>query len=85
LLLTFGLTISGTALADEGLETDAVKPAARYATETHLDFRELDVVAAVQRPDGAVVQVRRSADFAPMIHLRTNFNEELSESVELVK
>ena len=72
-------------LAQESSEPAEPIPTVRYAAETQVDFEGLDVTARVQGPDGTMVQVRRQADFAPMIRLRADFNDELSDSVDLMK
>ncbi len=72
-------------LAQGAPEPTDSAPTITYAAETHVDFGELDVAAEIQRPDGKIVQVRRQAEFAPMIRLRVNFNEELAASVDMMK
>ena len=74
----------GAALADEGADTTAEAPTVQYASETQIDFEGLDVTAEIQAPDGRVVFERRAAEFAPMIRLRTDFNEEVAVSVDLI-
>ena len=70
--------------ADEGADTTAEAPTVQYASETQIDFEGLDVTAEIQAPDGRVVFERRAAEFAPMIRLRTDFNEEVAVSVDLI-
>ena len=84
-LAALTLFLPATGLAQDTPEPDSSAPTITYAAETHVDFGELDVTAEIQRPDGKIVQVRRQAEFAPMIRLRVNFNEELAASVDMVK
>ena len=75
---------SGAAFADEEADTTAETPTVQYASETRIDFENLDVTAEIQAPDGRVFFERRRAEFAPMIRLRTDFNDEVAVSVELM-
>ena len=74
----------GTVLADEGADATVETPMVQYASETRIDFENLDVTAEIQAPDGRVVFERRRAEFAPMIRLRTDFNQEVAVSVDLM-
>jgi hypothetical protein len=84
-LVFLALCLPSAGLAQDASAPDVPERTITYAAETHVDFHELDVTADIQRPDGTIVQVRRQADFAPMIRLRVHFNEELAASVDMIK
>jgi len=81
-LATLVLAIPLTAVAQE---EDEEGRKVVYAAETEIDFEGLDVNGELVKPHGSVVQERRRAEFAPMIRLRMDFNEELSESVDMIE
>ena len=57
----------------------------KYKEETSIDFDEVDVTGELVKPQGALVSERRRASFNPLIQLRTDFNEEMRQSVDEVK
>ena len=81
-ITTLALSIPLSALAQESIEEE---PTIVYAEETVLDFERMEVTGQLVRPEGSLVKARRRAEFAPMIALRVDFNEALSESVDLIK
>ena len=86
-VLLSGLALPALALAapDGQLPDEEPAPEVRYAAETELDFQELSVEAQLARPAGSFVQGHRRAEFAPMIQLRTSFDVEMVESVDIVR
>jgi len=64
---------------------DDVKPRVVYKKETTIDFEGLDVEGELVKPQGALLQERKSASFNPLIRLRTDFNPEMSASVNNIK
>lgn len=87
---TIAVSAPSVALADDAPHVEPAAPNAEapevmYAKKTELSFEGLDVEGELVRPNGAVVQARKRAEFAPMIRLRTDFNEELAESVDEIK
>ncbi len=56
-----------------------------YKQKTEIDFEELDVEGQLVKPQGALLLDRKRASFNPLIRLRTDFNYEMSVSVEQVK
>jgi hypothetical protein len=56
-----------------------------YKSKTEIDFEELEIEGVLQRPQSALVLERKKASFNPLIKLRTNFNEEIEESVDEIR
>ena len=56
-----------------------------YKTKTEIDFEALDVAGELVKPQGAFLLDRKRASFNPLIKLRTDFDEEMSQSVDEVK
>jgi hypothetical protein len=82
---TLILPLSAAAWADEAPPTDAHGRTVVFAAETVVDFEGLDVTGELVKPVGTMVKERRRAEFAPMIRLRADFNDELADSVDMVK
>ena len=72
------------ALADEA-ELDTDERTVVYAERTELEFEGIDVSGELVKPIGVSVSVRRVGEFNPMIHLRTDFNVEIEESLDFMK
>lgn len=75
-------TFSSTALAqdDDGDDRKVI-----YKQKTEIDFEGLDVTGELVKPQGALLLDRKRANFNPLIRLRTDFNVEMSESVDEIK
>lgn len=56
-----------------------------YEKETQIDFEDLEIEGALVKPQGALLIDRKRATFNPLIKLRTDFNPEISTSVNEVK
>lgn len=77
------LSVSTTAWA----QSDPL-PEERYAAETVVDegaFRDLRVEGALVGPGGVVSMERRVATFPPMVRLRTDFAQEMVESLDEIR
>ena len=57
----------------------------KYNTRTEIDFEGVDVTGQLVKPQGALLLDRKRASFNPLIKLRTDFNPEISTSVNEVK
>lgn len=57
----------------------------RYERETQIDFEDLEIEGQLVKPQGALLLDRKRASFNPLIKLRTDFNPEISTSVNEVK
>jgi len=64
---------------------DEPKPQIVYKQETEIDFEGLEIEGELLRPHGAIIQERKGAAFNPLIQLRTDFNQEMSQSVSTIK
>ena len=72
---------SGTALAQDEEEDRKVI----YKSKTEIDFEGLEVAGELVKPQGALLLDRKRASFNPLIKLRTDFNEEMAQSIDQVK
>lgn len=57
----------------------------QYKSRTEIDFEGVEVAGELVKPQGALLLDRKRASFNPLIKLRTDFNQEMSESVNEVK
>ena len=76
LLLILNLSITQAQETDKNV---------RYSKRTEIDFEGLDITGEMIKPTGALVQSRQSAKFNPRIQIRTDFNPEMSQSVNNIK
>ena len=82
-LLLLALTLpTGAAMAqdEEGADRKIV-----YKTKTEIDFEALDVAGELVKPQGALLLDRKKGSFNPLIKLRSDFNDEMDQSVNYVK
>ena len=56
-----------------------------YKQKTEIDFEGLHVEGQLVKPQGALLLDRKRAAFNPLIRLRTDFNSEMSLSVQEIK
>ncbi len=56
-----------------------------YKQKTEIDFEGIEMSGELVKPQGALLLDRKRASFNPLIRLRTDFNEEMAESVDEVK
>jgi hypothetical protein len=56
-----------------------------YKKKTEIDFEGLDVSGELVKPSGMLLLDRKRANFNPLIKLRSDFNEEMSASVDEIK
>ena len=57
----------------------------RYKEKTEIDVEGVDVTGLLVKPQGALLLDRKRASFNPLIKLRTDFNQEMSDSVAEIK
>jgi len=82
LLFVAGLSFSGAAFAQEGGEVDPDSGRQiKYKERTEIDFEGVDVTGELVKPQGQLLLDRRKAEFNPLIKLRTDFNDEMKDSV----
>ena len=75
------LLLSGVAYADEGKD----EPRVIYKEKTEIDFEGVEVQGELVKPQGSLLLERKHAKFNPMIKLRTDFDDEMEQSVNEVK
>ena len=59
--------------------------ATQYEKRTEIDFEALDITGEMIKPQGSVIIERKKAEFNPLIRLRTDFNQEMSDSVREIQ
>jgi hypothetical protein len=69
-----------TAQADEPEEPKIV-----YKKQTEIDFEALELEGQLLKPQGALLLERKKATFNPLITLRTDFNEEMKDSIKVIE
>jgi hypothetical protein len=57
----------------------------RYQKETEIDFDGLEIEGELIKPTGALIVERSGVKFNPLIELRTDWNIEMSQSVNSIK
>lgn len=77
------LLLSSAALAQEETTDDGRKVI--YKERTEVDFEGVEVAGELVKPQGALLLDRKRAAFNPLIKLRTDFNDEMAQSVDEVK
>ena len=73
------------AIPSLGLAQDEEERTVKYKERTEIDFEGLDVSGELVKPQGALLLDRKRASFNPLIRLRTDFNQEMAESVDEIK
>ena len=76
------LLLSGVAYADDSKEDE---PKVIYKERTEIDFEGVEVAGELVRPQGSLVLERKRAQFNSMIKLRTDFDDEMEQSVKEIK
>ena len=83
-VVAIGMLLAGPAFAQDEADADSGRNI-KYKDRTEIDFEGVDVTGELVKPQGQLLLDRRKADFNPLIKLRTNFNEEMKQSVDEVK
>ena len=73
------LLLLTTALAEEPA------PIVVYQERTELDFEAVDIAGELVKPEGNLITERQEAVFNPLIRLRTDWNDEISSSVNEIE
>ena len=82
IFIALAATLSTSAFAQED---DGEGRQIKYKERTEIDFEGVDVTGELVKPQGVLSTERRKANFNPLIKLRTDFNEEMKQSVNEVK
>jgi hypothetical protein len=56
-----------------------------YKTKTEIDFEDLEIEGILQKPQSALILERKKANFNPLIKLRTDWKDEMDQSVDEIK
>ena len=76
LALTFALPVA-FAQGDE--------PEVRYRKKTEIDFEDVSIDGELKKPHGAYLLDKRQSSFNPLIRLKENFSQEMTDSVNQVR
>lgn len=82
---TATLFLSSAAYAQDEGGDDGGGRKVLYKERTEIDFEGLEVAGELVKPSGALLLDRKRASFNPLIKLRTDFNEEMNQSVDQIK
>lgn len=74
------LVISSTAFAQSEGDRKVI-----YKERTEIDFEGVEVAGELVKPQGALLNERKRANFNPLIKLRTEFDQEMEQSIDEVK
>ena len=77
----FWMLLISIALGDDKEE----QPQVVYKQRTEIDFEGFEIEGELLKPHGAVIRDRKGAAFNPLIQLRTDFQPEMSQSVNEIK
>jgi len=59
--------------------------ASEYKKRTEIDFEALELTGEMIKPQGSVIIERKKAEFNPLIKIRTDFNQEIKDSVRDIR
>jgi len=65
--------------------SDDVEERVVYKSKTEIDFEDLEIEGALQKPQSQLVLERKKANFNPLIKLRTDWNAEIEQSTDEIK
>ena len=87
--MPYALRIASLLVLTSGLSTswaqDDADRKVMYKERTEIDFEGLEVAGELVKPQGALLLDRKRASFNPLIKLRTDFNQEMAQSVDEIK
>ena len=76
---------SAWAQEDEGGENPDAGRKIMYKAKTEIDFEGVEVAGELVKPQGALLLDRKRGSFNPLIKLRSDFNQEMDQSVDEIK
>lgn len=56
-----------------------------YKQKTEIDFEGLEIEGVLQKPQSALILERKKANFNPLIKLRTDWEDEMDQSIDEIK
>jgi hypothetical protein len=63
------------------LTSYAEEPTVVYKKETEIDFEAVDIEGNLKKPQGTLISENDRAIFNPLIQIRTNWNVEMTRSL----
>ncbi len=79
------LLLATMAHAGDNIELDENGRKVVYKAATSIDFEDLEIEGILQKPQSALVLERKKASFNPLIKLRTDWKDEMDQSVDEIK
>ena len=61
------------------------EPDVRYKAKTEIDFEDVSIAGELKKPHGAYLLDKRQSSFNPLIRLKSNFNQEMIDSVNQIR
>jgi len=74
--------LSGAAYAND---EEKEEPKVVYKERTEIDFESVEVSGELVKPQGALLLDRKRAQFNSMVWIRTDFDDEMEQSVKEIK
>lgn len=56
-----------------------------YKKETEIDFEGIEIEGQMVKPNGTIITDRTGATFNPLIQLRLDFSNEMTQSIKEIK
>ena len=81
-ILSVALLTPATAYAGDSEDSDRKVV---YRTKTEIDFEDLEIEGILQKPQSALILERKKASFNPLVKLRTDWKDEMEQSVDEIK
>ena len=82
LIMSILISLSSPAFADDAKEEE---PRVIYKAKTEIDFEGVEIEGELVKPQGSLILERHSAQFNPLIKLRTDFDKEIDDSIQEIK
>ena len=79
------LAMVGVAMGGDDIEWDRDEKKVVYKASTTIDFEDLEIEGVLQKPQSALVLERKKASFNPLIKIRTEWKDEIEQSVDEIK
>ncbi len=84
-LLRITAIISMMLLPGHAWAGDDIDDRVVYKQKTEIDFEDLEIEAVLQKPQSALILERKKANFNPLIKLRTDWQDEMDQSIDEMK
>jgi hypothetical protein len=82
-LISLALLFSGISFAQDADDDSSRRVI--YKQRTEIDFEGIELKGELVKPMGSLINARRSSNFNPLITLRVDFNDKISQSVDEIK